>query len=574
VRLRSASVTAVLVACLTSATVSGIAVVALQGTRWSYNALWSDAAFRTEAATRFADSASLADYAYRGLPAYYPPALPWIQGRVAALAGVEAWAVIKPVMLVFALLVPVASYVFWRRVVPDLTAAVVVAFTTLSTADLIKPDEWLVLAVVLPWWLELVRDVRRPGTPRLPAWAHGIVLGGLILFHTFYFLPLTLATAAAVVLDRLTKRPAPLPLARAVVVAAVGVACATPYWVPLVLVRLHGAVADQEQRRWSSVGFTVPPLPWPVTGLRGIGPGGAISVVGVIGLAGVVWLVWRWRSSDLARGLAVALAASYVLVVGGQLAQRYGVALLVEKADQLVIALLVTSGVLGAADVVGPARRHLGPRRATAVTLLAVTALALPLLSHYERRWLDGEPVTAAEHTRYPDGSFPTGAGARRPGTTRVPWGVSAAPGSASTDAIERRWTALGGEPLGASDVLLTTRVDLLATTPVHPFIAWKNIYSNPYADFQGRLRLVRRLQSCGSPVCAWRLLRHNPYDVVDGLVLSTSRGQLTIVVTTDNFPNGFIVRRVPLAAGLFEAPYFRRGDVGGVAVIRVLSGS
>jgi galactan 5-O-arabinofuranosyltransferase len=558
----AAAVTAALTVALTSGTVTGIAVIALHGTRWSYNAIWSDAAFRTEAATRFADTWLPADYAYRGLPAYYPPALPWIQGRAADLAGVEAWAVIKPVMLVFAVLVPAAAYVVWRRVVPDVTAAAVVAFTSLTTADLIKPDEWLVLAVAVPWWLELVRDVRRPGTPRLPAWVHGLLLGGLALFHTFYFLPLALATAVAVVLDRLAQRPPPLPLGRALVVAAVGLAASSPYWVPLALVRMHGAVADQQQRRWSPVGFTVPPLPWPVTG------------VGALGLLGVVWLVRHWRSSELGRGLGVALASSYVLVVGGQLAQRYGVALLVEKADQLVIALLVTSGVLGAARVVRLIARRGGRRRATAVAVLTTVVVGIPVFTDYQRQWLDGHAVVAAQHTRYPDGSFPAGGGTPRPTTTRVPWGVSAAADDPSTQSVEDRWRGVGGKPLGRTDVLLTTRVDLLATTPVHPFITWKNIYSNPYGRFQGRLDLVRRLQTCPSPRAAWRLLRHNSFDAVDGLVLNDQGGQLSLVLTTDHFPNGFVVRRLLLPARLFRRPWFRRGDVGGVAVIRVLPGA
>lgn len=560
VKLPPAPARAALLVCLTSGTVAGIAVRALHGTRWSYNALWSDAAFRTEAATRFAHSAFPVDYAYRGLPAYYPPALPWLQGRAADLAGVPAWAVMKPVMLVFAVLVPLLAFLAWRRVVPDVTAAVIVALTSLSTADLIKPDEWLVLAVVVPWWLELVRDVRRPSTARLPAWVHGVVLGGLVLFHTFYFLPLGLATVVAVVLDKLSRVAPPLRPGRALVVAGVGIVCASPYTVPLAVARLHGAVADQQQRRWSSVGFTMPTLPWSMPG------------VGVVGVIGVVWLIWRWRSSGLARGLGVALATSYGLMVGGQLAQRYGVALLVEKCDPLVIALLVTSCALGAAEVTRLAvGQHLGHRGATALVALAAVTFGLPMLANYQRRWLDGAPVQAAQHTRYPDGSFPAGGGRPELSTTRVPWGVSVETNAPSTQSIEDRWTSLGGEPLGASDVLLTSRVDLLATTPVHPFIAWKNIYSNPYGRFQGRLDLVRRLQACDSPRCAWQLLRYDSFDAVNGLILDAAGRRLSLTVTADNFPNGFVVTPLPLSARLFRGPYFRRGDVGDVAVIRVL---
>jgi galactan 5-O-arabinofuranosyltransferase len=178
-------VLAPLLVSATSATIGGLAAAALHGTRWNFNALYSDAGFRTEAATRFADSPALADYGYRGLPSYYPPPLPWVEGRLAALLGMPAWTVMKPVTLVVAALVPVLAYVLWRRLLPDLTAAAVVAATSLTSADLVKPDEWLVLALVVPWWLELVRDLRRPGVRRLPAWAHGMILGGLLLVHSF-----------------------------------------------------------------------------------------------------------------------------------------------------------------------------------------------------------------------------------------------------------------------------------------------------------------------------------------------------------------------------------------------------
>ncbi len=45
------------------------------------------------------------------------------------------------------------------------------------TADPHKPDEWLVLSCLLPWWLLAVRDVRAPRVERWSAWRLGVVLG-------------------------------------------------------------------------------------------------------------------------------------------------------------------------------------------------------------------------------------------------------------------------------------------------------------------------------------------------------------------------------------------------------------
>jgi galactan 5-O-arabinofuranosyltransferase len=546
-----------LLVSVTSATTAGLATAALHGTRWSFNGLYSDAGFRTEAATRFADSPALADYGYRGLPSYYPPALPWVEGRLAALLGIPAWTVMKPVALVVALLVPVLAYVLWRRLLPDLTAAAVVALTSLTTADLVKPDEWLVLALVVPWWLELVRDLRRPGVRRLPAWAHGLILGALLLVHSFYFVPLALATVVGVVLDAVAHRPMPLRPGRAVAVAAGGLLCASPYWVPLALLRLQGAPADNLQRRWSPDGFAVPPLP--------LSP----DAVGLLGLCCAAWLVYR-RHTPWGRALALALGTSYAFFVGGQLLQPLGVAVLPEKADDLIRLLLVTGGVLAVRDLMVCAVRRRGPRSATAlVTALAVLA-GVPAVIQYAAHTVAGRQARTALHMRYPDGSFPAGGPPVDSATTRHPWGVSPLADEPSTRQVVQAWTSLDGRAPDDRTVLVSARADLLATTPVHPFTAWKSIYSHPEGRFVARLRLLRRVSRCGSARCAWLVLRDNRFDRVDGAVLTRASDGLRLALTTDTFPDAWQVSPVTFRPSLFARPYFERRYVGDVAVVRL----
>jgi galactan 5-O-arabinofuranosyltransferase len=442
-----------------------------------------------------------------------------------------------------------------------------VAATTLTTADLIKPDEWLVLAVLLPWWLEVVRGVRRPDVRPLGPWVHGVVLGVLALFHTFYLLPLAAATVLATALDLVTRRGMVLRPGRAAAVGAVALVCAAPYWVPLAVVRLQGAVADQEQRRWSSVGFTVPQLPFPVTSPTA----GAGGVVGLLGVVAVAWIVVRCRSVPLAGALGTALVAAYAVMVGGQVAQRWGVALLVEKTDRLIVALLVSAGMIGAGDLLQLLAHRLRRQVALPLGVLGTVTVCLLAGSSFQAYWGHGVPAQAAQHTRYPDGGFPTGDGATDALSARRPWGVPATADPPSTHQVEATWRHLTGHPLGPGDVLVTTRVDLVATVPVHPFLTWKNIYSNPYGHYRDRLAVLRQVQRCGSPRCAAQLLRHNPYDAVDGLVLTRSGARLGAVVTTDHFPNGSTVTPVELRSALFRGPWFRRRDVGDVAVVQVL---
>lgn len=539
----------------TSVTVSGLALLALHGTRWNFNGVYSDAGFRTEAATRFADSPAPADYGYRDLSSYYPPALPWIQGRLADLMGVPAWAMMKPVTIVLAAVIPVLAYVLWRRVVPDLAAACVVAATSLATANLTKPDEWLVLSLLVPWWLELVRGLRSPGHRPWSVWAHGAILGGLLLFHSYYFLALGLATVVAAFLDLLRRRPMALRPLRALAIGGIGLTVAVPYWLGMALQKLGGAPGDDLQRRWSESGFTWPPLRLPT------------DVVGVLGVVGVLWLAFRVRSDRLAEALAVALATTYAVLLGGQWLQRFDVAILPEKSDHLISALLVVSGVLALIEVWRSSSAHLHrPGRVLVATCVAVLLSVLLSLEHAQH-WVSGRPPLAAQQMRYPDGGYPAG-GVADPDTTRHPWSVTNSPLEPSVEEVEKAWRDLTGKGLDSGTVLVSSRADILATTPVHPFVAWKSIYSHPFGQFEDRLALLQRVSACETARCAAEMLRENPFDPVDGLILTRTAQGLRLSVTTDQFPDGWALTWVHFDEQLFTGPWFERLDVGRVVVV------
>jgi galactan 5-O-arabinofuranosyltransferase len=200
-------------------------------------------------------------------------------------------------------------------------------------------------------------------------------------------------------------------------------------------------------------------------------------------------------------------------------------------------------------------------------TVLTV-ALALTLVGEFTWHWELGSQVRAAQRTRYPDGSWPAG-GPPHYRTTRHPWSVVAdGAGEPSVDQVRATWRRLTGRPLSDRTMLVTSRADLLATTPVHSFIAWKSIYSHPYGRFQARRHLLRRVSRCADARCAWRLLRDNPYDRVDGLVLTRTDAGLRLAVATDTFPNGWVITPIDFPPALFRAPYFSRRDVDDVAVI------
>ena len=543
---------------------AGTATALLHGTRWGMDALYSDAGFRTEAVTRFADTPVLADYAYRGLPAYYPPLLPWLQGRAAHLLGVPGWSVVKPAQLLVCLVVPVASWLLWRRVVPGRRAAWVAAVVAVVTALPLKPDEWLVLTLVVPWWLEVCRGVRAPGRRPRGAVGHGLVLGLLLLTHTYFLAPLALATVLGMALD-LARRRSPHPrVGPGLLTALVALLVAAPSWVGPAWLRFQGASSDSLQLRWSPVGFEAPPLPVPVD------PRGALEC------AGVLWLLWavgrpgvssRWR--DLAGGLLLALVATYAFQVGGQLLQPH-VAVLPEKSSELVEALLVAAGVLAVASVVEQRRAWAAARPVVrAVALLVVAAVAAQVAVQSLDRGA-GSQAEAAQHVRYPDGGFPAG-GPVPPDPHWHPWGVR--PGApevagASVAEVGRAWQRQTGHLPGAGDVVVAARADLSATVPVHLFVSWKSIYSHPQGRFADRLGVLEAVARCSTPACAHDLLVGNAVERVDGLVLNRDERGSYVSVTVDTFPEGWAIRTVRFRDGIFSGPRFRSERLPGVEVV------
>ena len=533
--------------------------VALHGTRWGWFGLFSDSSFRTQMATRYAQTPALVDYGYRDLPAYYPPALGWLQGRLAAVTDLAGWEAVKPVQLLVGVLVPVAAYLLWRPVVGALPAAAVAALVPIWTAHPQKPDEWLVLSCLLPWWLLAVRDVRAPGTRRWPAWRLGVVLGLLLLVHTYWFLPFGIATLLALAYDaarRRHDRPPRLPVRRALAIGVVGLAVSAVSWVPVVAARLR-LPSDSLQLRYSFPGGHLPPVPSPVE---------PSQLAGVVGL---VWLGWaavrrlrrREATGDLAGALGLALAERLVALALGELAARADVGFLAFKTRDAVLTVLLVAGVLGAADWL---RRVRAPRVAHLLPVVLVAASAATAAHHLTDVWVTGPPALVAQTTRYPDGTAPTGDPAQGPHYRTL----FVDPRDPSVEEVRSAWRSLRPDVPLSGAVLVTTRVDLLATTPVHPFLAPKSIYSHPNGRFEDRVALLERVAGCRTSACAAELLRGNDLDEVDGLVLRREGESLVLPFMADDFPDRTRRDEVVFPDRVLRGPEFARVELGRFVVV------
>ena len=542
---------------------------ALHGTRWGWSGLYSDSSFRTQMATRYAETPALVDYGYRDLPAYYPPALGWLQGRLAAVTDLAGWEAVKPVQLLVGVLVPLAAYLLWRPVVGVLPGAAVAALVTVWTAHPQKPDEWLVLSCLLPWWLLAVRDVRAPGVERWPAWRLGTVLGLLLLVHTYWFLPFGVATVLALAYDAVRRaggRPPRLPLGRAIAIGATGLAVSAVSWLPVVAARLR-LPSDSLQLRYAYADGTVPRLP------------SAEEASQVAGLVGLVWLGWAaWRglsrrsagdaTGRLAGSLGLALAGCLLTLVLGMLAERADVGFLAFKTQDALLSVLLAAGVLGAADWLRRLQaRPVGGRPAWPVSVLAallVAGAAATAAHHFTDAWVTGRSALVAQTTRYPDGSVPTG----RPGQEPRVRTLFVDPRDPPVEAVRSAWRTLRPDRPLTGAVLVTSQVDLLATTPVHGFVAYKSIYSHPNGRFEDRVALLEQVAACADSACAALLLRDNGVEPADGLVLERDGDSLVLPLMVDDFPDRTRRYRIAFPDEVLRGPELVRTDLGRVVVI------
>ncbi len=551
---------------------------ALHGTRWGWYGLYADSSFRTQMATRYAETPAMVDYGYRDLPAYYPPALGWLEGQLAALTDLAGWEAVKPVQLAVGVLVPLAAYLLWRPVVGGLSASAVAGLVTIWTAHPQKPDEWLVLSCLLPWWLLTVRDLRAPGVRPWSVWRLGVVLGLLLLVHTYWFLPFGVATLLALGYDavraRTGGRPAPrLPLRRALAIGAVGLAVSAVSWAPLVASRLR-LPSDSLQLRYSYLGGNIPSLP------------SASEPSEVAGLVGLAWLVWAagrrlrgqevgGRTGEVAGALGLALAGCLATMWLGVLAERADVGLLAFKTGDAVEKVLLTAGVLGAADWTRRVlQRQPAEHRRRGVGWLAPVVLASVAAAtagyHLADAWVTGRPALIAQTTRYPDGAVPTGDPTREPHVRTL----FVHPDDASVETVRATWRALRPDLPLSEAVLVTSRVDLLATTPVHGFVAYKSIYSHPNGRFEDRVALLEQVAACPTSACAAGLLRVNALDAVDGLVLRRDGASLVLPYMVDDFPDRTRRAEVVFPDAVLTGPEFVRTELGPTVVIALRPGT
>lgn len=451
----------------------------------------ADRDFRMSLFARFGETPLNVDASYPDLPGFVPPLWFWIGGRAAAVTGHEGWQAMGWMQIATAFAVPVLAYLFWRRVVPDGTAAVAAAVVSVAVPDLMKGDQWVALAVCIPWWLNAFPEVSAPGRRPWPSWLHGVVAGLLLSTYTAWFVPLAAATVVVLVVRLRQRRLGPL-LRRWIVLVLVGLLVWAWMWVPLMLQRSTGLSYDRAQLEWF-------PGSVPFRPLVEASPLGLLVLVGIALAAGLA------RRDPLLRWTGVLALAGVVVIAGGLLSALLGQPMLVQKLYTFVPAVLCSAAVLGLAQLVSRHGEQVDWLRPAAVAVAAAWFTTSTV--SYQSQLVESGDLARSYDTTTPDGRRSAYSQEESP-PRHVASDVLAAD-------IEQH------VPAGRRPLVLSSYEDLFNYEAYWNLLVFSPQYSNPYGEREERWQLVQQMADTQSPEELARLMRSSRFGTVDALVLA-----------------------------------------------------
>lgn len=494
-----------------------------------------DQSTRTALITKYAHNWGWVDFAYKGLPVYYPPLSFWVVGRLAAVLSIAPWKMLKVDLLATAFLVPVLSWPLWRRLVGRTAAIGAVLGGVLLFQPWYRPHAWLGVALFIPWWLWGVLGVGREPARSRATLAVAAVLGAA-LFCVYYF-PFFIG-AIMLVLVLALRRPAaargvalpPRDPKEAGLVLGGAALLSTPYWVPIVIAVLRNG-AQVAFNRWYTPDYVD-------LRFRFL----TFDVVGLAMLFGLVYLLVTARRSAVSRSLLGLLAASLVYYVADYAGVLANFPLLSFQTNDVVDAILAVGAGLGAAHVwrvargSEPLRARLGRVGVTAVCSVAAVVVSLSLV----QTAIKGIPYVTQQRQ------------------SQVP-----------TQALDDFQRAAGGPT--TNSVVLTDVTELPVYLPLYVFNWWNAHYMNPPARFNDRSAFLKRLSGESDPQAFAVALLHNVYDRVDYVVLRPSpAGPFQYQFADDAFPRGVVERTFMYPQALFATRAFHRVDTVSFSVFRI----
>jgi len=551
---RSPELTADLV--VGAASTLGVLYLAAQLTGTPLLPFNADLTFRMAAATRFTSTWHLVDYGYRGLPAAYPPLLPWVTGRVGALTHQPGWRALKEVAFVALAVMPPCAYALWRRLLPTLPAAFVAASSVLLFLAY-QPEEWLSAALFVPWLL-LVLETRSGAMFSRRVLVLGVIGAVIVPLYYFYLLPALVIVPIAVLAARWAGRPT--RLRTGVGVLAVTTALSAAYWAPLLVSLLTSAHVSPGQ-----TSYLQPNQLLALT--SSFGP----SLRGVADWVGVGYLLYAARQDPIARHLAAVLAGSCAWILLGRATSVLVHDTLVYWRAAHLVALVALAGcVLAVARVIATRSEHVRARRwaLVAVAVLSVAAVVSGVDSLPRPRLITRSHMSALPdggYPRYPHGLSDAALLAAEPAPTGQPEVLRRIEEANARSRPDDRalWEALGG-PAAQSKVVLSTRPSLEWYYPVYFFNAATPSYADAAAGYAQRRSFLRSLAAVHDPAEFLRRSQHNSFQPIDAFVLYRGpHGGLYYAARVDEFGHGTALRSIRFSRTQFPASLWQVVDVG-----------
>jgi galactan 5-O-arabinofuranosyltransferase len=540
----------------------------LNGTKYYLGGISSDQLFRTEYFTRLTDSAKIADFAFTGLPSYYPSGWFWLGGRFANLFGLAGWEAYKPFAILTISVAAVLAYAGWALVVPRRTAVLLTLATTtvgVATWAAYEPYAWLFGALIPPMaavaWKFLTGLAEQRQDTGSARWAPGVFLGAylglLALFYTLLFVFFTMLVVLTALVglalrwrtDSARLRTTTRALKRVLLVGVVALPVMLLHWGPYLLSSLHTPV---KQSAASAI--------LPDYGAKFPVPIGLGDFVGLLSVAGLVWAIVRVRDSVVAKSMVLVLAAGYLWYGLSMLAIPAMVTLLPYKIVLVMDETLRCAGVLafvdlarwGAGKAVGGFARW--RRQALASALVVALLGTLGILQN-----------ATGSLTPLPDQSF----------SDYYPTGYTPLKQRDTTQ--NGAWNQQLHDTIGQLSqrpehdlVVLSNYQDFLSFWPYWNFETSIIEYANPLADFYTRREAIQSWAKAGSPSALLAELNDPRFATPNVFVFTRGSDGLHITVSRNVFPvyPQVSVTDVVFPTALFNSPAFVSRDVGPFTVV------
>jgi hypothetical protein len=340
---------------------------ALHGTPFGYGQMLGDSGRLVAQATKNMSTWSSADAFVNDLPAEYPPLYPWTVGHVATLVDRPAWTLFGEMQIAVMTVTIVLGYLLWRRLVSAPVAFAIVGIAPAVFSEPSKDYEFIALVVFVPWILAtftgLTRD--RGGLHWLPA---GVVGGLLVLTYQGFLLYASAGLLALLVLTWRASAARGRYLLHLLGVAVTAFVVSSWYVVPFVSTLLLDG-GNRVSDLWESSAIVDRPMVLPF-----LDP----TPLGVVELVGLLGMVWYRRTSWWAQPLLLLLLGTYAYRVLLLLRTVYdGHNGYLQYTERPIAMILVTAGVLTAAEAAPGLGRRLAASPAGSARAVAVTAVAV-----------------------------------------------------------------------------------------------------------------------------------------------------------------------------------------------------